>query len=133
MKASELRIGNLITSNSYYSYVYSIESAMPLQNERYSDKVLVTLFNGGLSTVPIDELEPIPLNEEWLLKFGFEWCNEAAGYFDNLHAVYLMYPNVQFHPFCTNDKDCWIELQYVHQLQNLCFALTGKELEIKLS
>jgi hypothetical protein len=119
MKANELRIGNYIKRPNGARYNGEIKEV----NE---------LTIAILRKRPDDgEYLPISLNEEWLLKFGFEWCNEAAGYFDNLHAVYLMYPNVQFHPFCTNDKDCWIELQYVHQLQNLCFALTGKELEIK--
>jgi hypothetical protein len=118
MKASELRIGNLFIEK----YRHQIIKVETLNNRNI-------YFSGEF--IGEWQAEPIPLNEEWLLKFGFEWCNEAAGYFDNLHAVYLMYPNVQFHPFCTNDKDCWIELQYVHQLQNLCFALTGKELEIK--
>jgi hypothetical protein len=110
--ANELRIGNWYKNKS---------DDYPFNQIKYGHEIdYVAVY-----------CEPIPLTEKWLLKFGFEWCNEAAGYFDKDHAAYLMYPNVQFHPFCTNDKDCWINLQYVHQLQNLYFALTGEELTIK--
>lgn len=90
--------------------------------------------------------DPIPLNEEWLLKFGFvkyEWMN---GYYIPMFNTYLM---IQFFKdkmlmFTTKvSKDKHgdkmdvrsylpsIQLQYVHQLQNLYFALTGEELTIK--
>jgi hypothetical protein len=129
MKASELRIGNLINSNGYCSYVYSIESAMPLQDKRYSDKVLITLFNGGLSTIPIDECEPIHLTEEWLLKFGFNYDSDIALYSKSGYDVCINDDNSisyylgEYGSWCKN-------ITHVHQLQNLYFALTGEELII---
>lgn len=79
----------------------------------------------------IYQYDPIPLTEEWLVKLGFKWIEESQGYFDKNHAVYLWVIGViEFHPFCTNDEDCQIEIKHVHQLQNLCFALTQNELEI---
>jgi hypothetical protein len=122
MKASELRIGNLVDLGNRIAKIIEIA---------HLACVVVDLEETQDTIEDYERVKGIPLNEDWLLKFGFEWCNEAVGYFDKDHAAYFMYPNVQFHPFCTNDKDCWIELQYVHQLQNLCFVLTGKELEIK--
>ena len=50
----------------------------------------------------INEFEPIPITEELLIKFGF---NE--------------YVNTNIYP-----------IKYVHQLQNLYFALIGEELII---
>ena len=85
--------------------------------------------------IMLKELEPIPLTEEWLVKFGFE--NDKKGLileFKNYSYSYLWFNNnsgqlrlvSEGGKFLTHDN-----LKYVHQLQNLYFALTGKELEIK--
>lgn len=69
--------------------------------------------------------EPIPLTEEWLLKFGFIQSEDDQDhyFFQNfdisLSLNIVLYVGV-------NIKYC----EYVHQLQNLHFALTGQELEI---
>lgn len=67
-------------------------------------------------------LRPIPLTEDWLLEFGFN----VKGRMNN----YQVYST-------SNDKWCidngitviGIEFEFVHQLQNLYFALTGEELK----
>lgn len=51
-------------------------------------------------------LKPIPLTEEWLSRFGLN---------DNQHTRITIPRNIK----------------YVHQLQNLFFALTGEELVLK--
>jgi hypothetical protein len=83
--------------------------------------------------------DPIPLTEEWLLKFGFK----KERHFDLI--VYAIHPTdgilrsllaIAYHEdgehFC-NINDKWIpnKIKHVHQLQNLYFALTGEELIIK--
>lgn len=75
--------------------------------------------------------KPIPLTEEWLLKFGFERMPTNSKYdyrLDNFHL------NVD--PDLENGY--WVEglglmrsFQYVNQLQNLYFAINGEELTIK--
>lgn len=56
----------------------------------------------------------IPLTEEWLLKFGVESIYDFKIYNDDGDVFYYA-----------------VGCEYVHQLQNLYFALTGEELEIK--
>ena len=70
MEKNELRIGNLISQNGFNGYVYAIQSEEPRSDKRFDGKVLVTLFDNGLTTVSIDEIEPILLTEEWHNKFG---------------------------------------------------------------
>ena len=116
MKASELRLGNWVEQpNDGVTRVTAVLNDLQIKTEtEYVDKYCI----------------PIPLTEEWLLKFGFEYVEEGCGYFDQKHAVYLWENgDVEFHPFCTNDRDCQIFIQHVHQLQNLYFALTGEELD----
>jgi hypothetical protein len=72
-------------------------------------------------------LEPIPLTEEWLERFGFE--NRNRDYFKGSFCVQYAdrifdHNNIFFFGYNGNS----IEIKYVHQLQNLYFALTGEEL-----
>jgi hypothetical protein len=78
--------------------------------------------------------EPIPLTEEWLVKFGFEEDGFIAEYFDvdtykkNGFAFYYSPIGDSLASFGLAEI---IFPKYVHQLQNLYFALTGEELTIK--
>jgi hypothetical protein len=73
-----------------------------------------------------DFYQAMEISEEWLIRFGFVHIN-------HFHAA----KNYQF-----NGVDVWVhsdnditfgqwELKYVHQLENLYFALTGEELTYK--
>lgn len=79
-----------------------------------------------------DDLEPIPLTEEWLLKFGFE-----ITYSSNFRIKFDHSCNYVGYDYSHNsDKSMegfrfyghYIKCEYVHQLQNLFHALTGEEL-----
>ena len=125
MKATELRIGNLI----HVAY----DGINPKTKLK---KVNLTTLSGALRDYNNISYKPIPLTEEWLLKFGF--YRVENGYYGSM-------------PY---NKPCWIKFSFtiliwdddmfvydwnggntilksVHQLQNLHFALKGKELTIK--
>jgi hypothetical protein len=111
MKASELRIGNLVEDENGY---YQIEA------EHLDDDVFPILQTWG-----------IPLTEEWLLKFGFELDIEDDGYQKGKYKVSvsdegcLFFINIGYYP------EEIAEFKYVHQLQNLYFALAGEEIVVK--
>jgi hypothetical protein len=121
MKASELRIGNLVYKNGIAT---EITVGTMLDILRY--------------TTPF---EPIPLTEEWLLKFGMELTDG----FSNSRILKIQKheydcSNITFNPNegllrLSNGEQKGTTLiphiKYVHQLQNLYFALTGEELTIK--
>ena len=120
MKANELRIGNLVSRLDLGDHSLRVESVLELRK----DKVLTT---GPISVICLySETKPIPLTEEWLLKFGFEFTklyyirynDDLVIYFDGIEKFY----------FQRNSKT--LTLKYVHQLQNLFFCLCGKELEL---
>lgn len=136
IQPSELRIGNLIISDlDEFVYISSI-TINSVEGKRPSD-----IFTTNWQTV--FSPKPIPLTEEWLLKAGFE-IRESLSY-----KEYFIGTNEVTHdwlfsltwindperinainaPFFNNGRHT---IQYVHQLQNLYFALTGKELEFKL-
>lgn len=104
MKASELRIGNWFKEGILEQTYAQITAEQILDFYDY----------------PLDDFyKPIPLTEEWLIKFGFEKAYETC---------------YQYKDFILNDKfimmdiDITVQLKYVNQLQNLYFALTGEEL-----
>ena len=109
MEASELRIGNSI-----------------MQDDNF---VFVTWWRLELMENNKIEYKPIPLTEEWLLKFGFEFenkkfiksslCIREYQYGSGL-TIFLSNENFNFN----------VELKYVHQLQNLYHALTREELTL---
>lgn len=115
MKATELRIGNLI-KNMFEETIVVGE----ICESHVTPK-------GSNNLYGISNCSPIPLTEEWLLKFGFErdWDIETA---------YPAFQGLKLSIFGTgksNEFECnesELRIKYVHQLQNLYFALTGKEL-----
>ena len=114
MKASELRIGNLI--------IHSLPFG--------SDKIKkVTAFDLAYITENTkEEYCPIPLTEEWLLKFGFEKQHNEEDFdywFKNDFSNDIIWEHSE--GFCHN-LNYGGDIKYVHQLQNLYFALTNEEL-----
>lgn len=74
----------------------------------------------------------IQLTEEWLLEFGFDLLFQTCyrGRYSNftINGIWVYFftdkNTVEF-----RDND--FKIKYVHQLQNVWFALTGEELTIK--
>ena len=126
MNAIELRIGNYIQTKigKNKGRVLSIGSLEQEFEQIYCEceESFEWYFTNGY--------EGIPLTEKWLLKFGLTKTNggnfscEDICVYDNLENINISLEN----------GDIGVELRcpkYVHQLQNLYFALTGEELEIK--
>ena len=129
MKASELRIGNWVKYDSQYHVVTSIH-----RGGNVSVRLLDENFPS--ETTGITKIQPIPLTEEWLVKFGFNVIKHVMakialteGWLEiETDFSYGIIPNEEAYSF----GHWWSgKLKYVHQLQNLYFALTGEELKIK--
>lgn len=129
MEARELRIGNLVEypnwSNNKDKCIFEIGSISKL-----NDEITVTKGLIKISSKNIYYFKPIPLTEEWLLKFGFD--NTLAGIPSFHNGMFgLFWENCSL--FLLTQGVC-LEIPYiksVHHLQNLYFALTGEELTIK--
>lgn len=115
MKKSELRIGN----NAY------------LKLETSQD-TLVTICATDLMMLEEGKrhLLPIPITSEWLERFGF-YCL-SVGVFERITRSMDMrfrILKVSGNLFIIGNYESSARpIQYVHQLQNLYFALTGEEL-----
>jgi hypothetical protein len=113
MKAEELRCGNWVMTPIYKEF-------------RATPKTLYRLFKDE------DSVQPIPLTEVWLVKFGFNILlteKESILYRKNSQ-------DVNVHPiggFTYGVRGVpVVKIKNVHQLQNLYFALTGEELTIPI-
>ena len=124
MKANELRIGNIVIStdmdgNTVYGCVRTLrKNDLSIENE----------VDGVGNVYVVYDFTPIPLTEDWLLKFGFKRSsyNDSRYDFGEWHII-----------FSKNDKPVFrvvgrsiVYCEYLHTLQNLIFALTGEELTI---
>ena len=123
IQSNELRLGNLVyDSNKRERYVSAIGVGNTIwfdDKADYSPKYYSDHKN----------IHPIPLTTEWLEKFGFD--KRFDSYWKSAYS----------------NGDCWdfiiqnetegvfvfkfTKIQYIHELQNLFWILTGKELEVK--
>jgi len=111
MEENELRIGNFISD------VHASENGH-WQVTQLREKLC---FYGGLFS-SYDNLKPIPITERWLKWLGFE--EGSVGYYYKDEVIVTVEGQVYF-----GETETWItETHFVHQLQNLFFALTKEEL-----
>lgn len=148
MNANEFRIGNFVSFNQFYRHIIAIEKntvCISINKDEDEDEDLVM-------KIFIDAdygIEPIPLTAEILERCGFEikgdWfhiyfkntdrkfglmCSFASEDFEymNLKKNELMH----LHIIQWQQAGIKPPVKYLHQLQNLYFALTGTELTVKL-
>lgn len=124
MEAKDLRIGNWVNKK-----LYTGKCAPP--------ELIETKIRSGGFIDFAEDLEPIPLSPEILERCGFEngikrsglteiqikeFSTAMQGVFKGEYAVTL----IGHVPYQLKKR-----ILYLHQLQNIYFALTGQELEIK--
>lgn len=124
MEASELRLNNLL--------MYE-DSIVPIIGMENNDESVIVKIN-SLTSVDYKKLKPIALTAEWFSRLGFKEAYRSKS------RVRFDLPN-----YCRYDFDLdsnkilqgflffgnYIKCNYLHQLQNIYFTLTGEELKIK--
>jgi hypothetical protein len=126
MEAKDLRIGNLVFIGKEVNVLDLADFADIYENNT------------------IKHFEPIPLTEEWLLRFGFEKGSfnqlQETHYINKLNIIKVIVSGIGFWDVYTDYSPdiSWSNglnvitnnkgIKHVHQLQNLYFALTDQEL-----
>lgn len=133
---TELRIGNWV-NQPQLPHIAKI-TAIDYSGDDYSGDDYYCKFENIHAWCWCSHLEPIPLTEELLLKCGFEksQIDLRCAYVPHAY-VGLRFEKGDFRYYKESDKWSYRATRidnpiFLHQLQNLYFALAGKELEIKL-
>lgn len=120
MEAKKLRLGNIVKGyNSFGELIFTVHSVD-------DDKIAI----GGWSEITDGEgsgrgymglkgIFEIDMTDEWAMKFGYESMVEMASDFSSESKYRIE----------ITAKD--LENMKVNEVQNLFFAITGKELELK--
>jgi hypothetical protein len=123
LEAKDLRIGNWLQNN--FGTSYQVTPSLILE---------FSLF--GIKD------KPIPLTEEWLLRFGFKHIIEKSGFkalkkeLNSINQDWEMFyelKNDKYSFYLINDANEVFYLNHieqVHSLQNLYHSLTGEELHL---
>ena len=131
MKATELRIGNLVyNKNGEADNIVAIVNTHEKDTEALQiDTHFIGMLNEPwMVSVEHGGVNPIPLTEDWLIKFGFEDRND---YWKKKKVKMVWSSRI----IKTGERlgirhEKYDHVQYVHQLQNLYFAMTGEELTV---
>ena len=127
MEAGELRVGNIVQLNPEKKWYP--EHRVLIVKSIGSDGINIGYEQYvGRTVIQWEDIAPIPLTEEWLLKFGFEPTKgKEPIMFTN--GKYNYFPSYKYFGRTRNNGGLiHSDVKHVHQLQNLYFALTGEEL-----
>lgn len=139
MTANELMLDN---------YVFENYSGIMIVKRIFEDELYLKNANKDFKAIgsySIEAINPIPLTEDWLQKFGFiirdktyslNYGGESRRYAllekYSGNNSFILYFHERFGETLFNINDGFKRgdhaIKYVHQLQNLFFALTNNEL-----
>ncbi len=150
MKANELRIGN------YIKYTYALSNDIEfckVTGVKNDGRVYFFLPERYKTSLDANEIDPIELTEEVLIKIGFEKIELVE------KKLYMYYKEVRIDNYSylldfrvmpkdecivlyvMKNEDAKVDyftifyndnIKYLHQLQNAYYLLTNKELEVEL-
>lgn len=136
MEAKEITIGSIIKQEAFIilergfcSYVGRTVTERKFNDEQ----IIVDKLNIRFVLDNIDSYVGIPLTEEWLLNFGFKGLSTSNYLGLLLGIIYFRWDKEsKYLDFELDYESVQLpHIKYVHQLQNLYFALTGDELTLK--
>lgn len=141
IELKELRIGNIL---SYKGKLVEVSNLSLDIDDEYDHIIGFVDFSKNSNEIAdwnralAGDLKRIPLKEKWLEILGFEkeggynlkinkqsstGINASGAWLDGFH-------NEWYFVFSQKQNKFYLKIKYVHELQNLYFALTGEDLQI---
>ena len=126
MEAKELRIGNY--------FIPIMDDGTQLEERKLKASELYAIYNNK------ERCKDITLTEEWLIKLGFTNDNNESWFwsfdFGDKQETFKIFPlTAGGEPMglwgIVGCPQLVKKIEFVHQLQNIYFSLTGQELELK--
>lgn len=128
---TDLRINNLVLYRGEVSVVKGVLKT--------SVDLLVDPCVRFTKMALLENIQPIPLTEEWLVKIGFSCISRHSFHNYALPNNFIISMWMQDKPISGFEErgvcywgEHFIALRFVHQVQNLYFTITGQELTITL-
>jgi hypothetical protein len=112
LSPKELRVGNLILSYNRIVVVRQVNDKE--YNNIYTSENMVGATHGG-------NYDGIPLSISVVTSVNFIYSAEHESYLDKLHSISIKGNKFIFKPNCTEDSDLWVEIKYLHELQNVYY------------
>lgn len=132
----ELRIGNVFKTSDCEIFkvgeIYKKEDGVSFVENRVD-------CNGSLLYGAVEDLQPISITEELLARCGMKECDDACiiryAYRNGKFKMNIMICDLKKYILSINDIEkgfqiCNMEVKYLHQLQNIYYDVTGKELDV---
>ena len=141
-----IRIGNYVMYNGFTVSIYGIIPLAPRKEEYWNGKWILELFDGASTiTARLEDISPIDFDMEWLKRFSFDFakfvppsqhCGVDMFYGYNYGILRLGqksdiilrikedFSKIKLEGFYVSD------LKHVHDIQNLVYSLTKKELKL---
>jgi len=121
---SDVRVSNIVGMPKEWATV-----------DQIGDECTVLLEDGECVFIPWTVIEPVRLTKEWIVKFGFdiEMIKGTTSCSVSLKGKeYFLFSDygLKFYFQTYNGTSNHVDIEYVHQLQNLYHSLTGKHLSI---
>lgn len=126
MTHTELRVGNLYQENGIYNKITPVD--------------ILNLCRCEAHKVQSD-MEPVTITADILLKLGFGKREDKYFLIESKGAAHSIYIELEFAgcDVCgsfwigkTANTKMFLNINFVHELQNFVFSLTGKELDIQI-
>lgn len=124
IEPKELRLGNYYKAANFTNHKKVVEAQVKTIAEEliYSDEG----YEGLIGRKP-EDIEPIPLTEEWLIKLGYKKSDNDLFIHKESGIREVLIEGSSY--YLDTDKD-YRTIDHVHTLQNLIYYLDGKELQI---
>ena len=122
MKTKELRLGN------YIEDVFDIKRYEVRQLDLEDFSAMLNYRNSNHQNT----YKPVKLNNEWIKSFGFENSKTQDKFFTKDNTIGISTADDKFR-FIQGNFVCQIvlrEIEFVHELQNLYYAITNVELSV---
>lgn len=127
MEARNFRIGNFVKYKGRIFRIHGISG----------EELLLDTIAFGVGVVRWCDLNPVELTTRWLIDFGFEkYVIDEDSLYYSIELNDNKFCDLSIVSGCKNGfvevvlfpYDEWFRFKYVHELQNLFFVLTGREL-----
>lgn len=132
MNSRELRIGNIIRCTHHLPIGFRV----PLMIHTSVTEIREGMVGTTEGFYKFSDIAPISLTADIVTKIGAKSISETeyvlSKSIENEPDIYLLKEMNEFYLSTDKGGKCSIAVKNLHQLQNLCYALTGKDLNISI-